>query len=475
MEEYSSTSDVDEAYSTLFATFATGRTKALDWRRWQLKQCWWMLEDNEERIIAALKQDLNRHALESMAAEIYTLKSDVQDHLKNLDEWTSTKRINSGFVMGCLGNARLRKQPLGVALIIGAWNFPLLLLLQPMIAAVAAGCCIMLKPSELSIHSQRLLQELVPRYLDQQAVKLVTAGPQQMSYILEKRFNQIFFTGSSKVARFITAAAAKHLTPTVLELGGQGPCIVSKLADIDFAAKRITCAKFTNAGQICLSVNHVFAEPEIVDQPIERMSYWNAQYLREGCQDMCRIINDRHFDRLSDLLSRTSGKIAYGGEHDKSTKFFHPTIVRDVEMDDSLLSEELFGPICPVIACSVSEAVDRTNKLPTPLALYIFSTDQAVTDKIIANTLSGGVTINNVFFHANLHNAPFGGVGESGYGAYHGKYGVDCFSHQRAVVAPPSWLDRFMSFTYPPYKTESTKYLTVKNSMGFKRGKTKEE
>ncbi|KIW80218.1 hypothetical protein Z517_06833 [Fonsecaea pedrosoi CBS 271.37] len=476
MATYSSVKEVDDAYSTLFSTFTTGRTKDHAWRRWQLKQVWWMLEDNEARIVEALKADLNRHPIEAVSAEVFTLKSDVLDHLKHLDEWTGTVPLDdAGFLMRHLGQARLRKEPLGVTLIIGAWNYPIQLLLQPMIAAIAAGCCIMLKPSELSVNSERLLKEMIPKYLDSSAIRLVTAGADQMPRLLEKRFNHVFFTGSNKVARFVAAAAAKHLTPVVLELGGQGPCIVTKSADVDFAAKRISYAKFTNAGQICLSVNHVFAEPEIVDQLLERLSYWNSQYLREGPGDMCRIVNERHFDRLSNLLDRSNGVVTYGGKHDKRTRFFHPTVVRDVVMGDSLMSDEIFGPITPVITCSVAEAIERTNKLPNPLALYLFSNDQAVIDETLAKTLSGGVTINNVFFHAVLHGAPFGGVGESGQGAYHGKYGVDCFSHSRAVVAPPSWMDRLMAFTFPPYNAKNLKYLTVKNSIGFRRGETMED
>lgn len=333
----------------------------------------------------------------------------------------------------------------------------------------------LLKPSELAMHSEKLLQELVPQYLDPLAIRIVTAGPAETGYILEKRFNQIFFTGSSRVARHITAAAAKHLTPTVLELGGQGPCIVAKSADIDLAARRITSAKFTNAGQICLTVNHVFAEPEIVDQLIERLSYWNDQYLSKGNDGMCRIVNERNFDRLMGLLEKTHGNVVYKGPQDREDKFIHPVIVKDVTLDDSLMSEELFGPILPVITTTVDKAIESINGLPDPLAIYIFSRNNAEVEQVMDRTLSGGVTINNVFFHATLHDTPFGGVGESGYGAYHGKHGIDCFSHSRAVVSPPTWLDRLMGFSYPPYSMKSLKHVAVKNTLGFKRGETLED
>jgi aldehyde dehydrogenase (NAD+) len=333
----------------------------------------------------------------------------------------------------------------------------------------------LLKPSEVSQKCSELLAELVPQYLDTSAIRLVTGGPSESTYLLSLRFDQIFFTGSSKIARFITAAAAKHLTPVVLELGGQGPTIVTKTADIDLAARRITWAKFMNAGQICLSVNHVFADPEIADKLVERLGYWNDQYLSQGNEYMCRIVNDRNFERLTDLLDRSNGKSVYGGQRIPAERYIAPTVVDHVTLDDSLLSEELFGPILPVVRMSAKDAVNAINSMPSPLALYIFSGDKHQTDWIIDSTISGGVTVNNVMIHAAVPNAPFGGVGEAGYGAYHGPHGIDCFSHRRVVVQPPKWLDKLMGFTYPPYSMKSLKWLVVKNSLGFKRGETLED
>lgn len=476
MTRYSSQAEVDEAHQRLHETFATGLTKKLTWRKWQLKQLWWLIEDNTDRIIAALKADLNRHPLESMAADISGLKKEILEHIKNLEKWTATAPIDAGRIGTRIFNARLRKEPLGVTLIIGAWNFPILLLLQPCIPAIAAGCCVLLKPSELSGHCERLLAELVPRYLDPRAVRLVSGGASETGYILTKKFNHIFFTGSSKVARIIAAAAARHLTPVVLELGGQGPAIVTKTSDVDFAARRIASAKFTNAGQICLSVNHVMVEPEVIEEFLERLAYHFMKSLEgEGKLQICRIINDRNFDRLCSLLATTSGKVVFGGKKDPKTRYLEPTVVRDITMQDSLMSEELFGPILPVITASLDEAVKITNSLPTPLALYVFGRDKEVIERTLDRTLSGGVTVNNVFFHASIGDAPFGGVGESGYGAYHGSHGIDCFSHKRAVVEPPKWMDKLMGFTYPPYRMEDVRKLSVRNKLGFKRGETMED
>ncbi|KAM0391240.1 hypothetical protein ACHAO7_011745 [Fusarium culmorum] len=475
-QRYSSQAEVNEAHATLHATFKTGLTKKLAWRKWQLKQLWWLIEDNEDRIIAALKADLNRHPIESVAADISNLKKEILEHIKNLEKWVATTAIDAGFIGTRLMNARLRKEPLGVTLIIGAWNFPFLLLLQPCIAAIAAGCCVLLKPSELAAHSEDLLAELVPKYLDPRAVRLESGGATETGYILSKKFNHIFFTGSSKVARIIAAAAAKNLTLVVLELGGQGPAIVTKSADVDFAARRIAAAKFTNAGQICLSVNHVFVEPEVAEQFLQRVAYHFSNLLKgEGKDHLCHIVNDRNFDRLRSVLEKFSGKVVHGGKKEAKSRYFEPTVVRDVTMQDSLMSEELFGPILPVITATLDEAISITNVLPTPLALYLFVRDHDVLEDTLDKTLSGGVTVDNVFFHASIGDAPFGGVGESGYGVYHGPHGVDCFSHKRAVVEPPKWMDKLMGFTYAPYDTKNVKKLAVSNSLGFKRGETMED
>lgn len=333
----------------------------------------------------------------------------------------------------------------------------------------------LLKPSELTVHAQDLLCKLVPKYLDQSAIRVVTGGAQETTFMLEMKFNHIFFTGSSKVAKFVSAAAAKHLTPVVLELGGQGPAIVTRSADINLAARRIAYAKFQNAGQICLCVNHVFAEPEIADELIEKMKYWNDQFLGKGDSHMTCIINDRHFSRLTGLLEKTSGELVYNGPSKPENRFFHPTIVDGVDMDDSLLSEEIFGPICPVIRASVDQAITSINSLPEPLALYIFGSDQKVIDDILDRTISGGVCINNVMFHAGVPGAPFGGVGNSGQGTYHGRYGVECFTHNRCVVDLPTWIDKLMGFMYAPYDEKYVSWFNVSNSIGFKRGETLED
>lgn len=471
---WTSEASFETAYSRLFETFSTGRTKKVAWRKWQLKQCWWMIVDNEAKMVEAMKTDLNRTAFESYTMDIGAIKKDILETLKHVEEWAADERIDAGFIMGTLGKARIRKEPLGVAFIIGAWNFPFLLCISPLLAAIAAGCCVMMKPSEVAAASQNLLVDMIRQYLDPQAVQVVTGGAKETTFMLKHRFDHIFYTGSVKVAGFITAAAARHLTPTVLELGGQGPAIITKSANIDLAAKRVAYVKFLNAGQICLSVNHVFADPSIHDSFVQRLAFWNDHFLSKGADQMVRV-NDRNFNRLDQILASTNGTISYGGERDLATRKFTPTVVTDVEISDSLLSEELFGPVCPVIKADYVTAYKQISKMPHPLGLYIFSSSQTEIDEILCNTNSGGVTINDCMIHAGVPNAPFGGVGSSGMGAYHGVYGFKAFTHMRTVVAMPTWLEGMMKFRYPPFSTENVKKVVVKNSLGFKRGETIED
>lgn len=495
MTTYTSKDDVDAIHSQLKETFATGLTKDLAWRKWQLKQCWWLVADNLDLIREALRQDLRKHPLEA-GFELNAVQSDILEHIKHLEDWTGTKPSpGAGLIFGWLGRGRVRKEPLGTTLIIGAWNAPIAVVLQPLVAALTAGCCAVLKPSELAPHTAAALAELVPKYLDPRAVRVVTGGPEETSHMLEKRWNHIFYTGSAKVARIIAAAAAKHLTPMVLELGGQGPCLVTKTADVDFAAKRIAWNSFFNAGQICMSVNHIFAEPEVAERLVERLAYWNGQLLKTpkaeagkvtGEDQLTQIINERHFDRIAGLLDKTSGEVVYGGleESNRASCVIHPTVVKlgpltqpggGSALKDSLMSEEIFGPVTPVITATVSEAISAINSMPEALALYIFTKDRAVTEHILDNTSSGGVTVNNLMMHAQMHGAPFGGVGESGYGAYHGAHGVEQFCHRRPVVEPPGWLDALTGFLYPPYGDAAAAKLDVKNTLGFKRGETLED
>ncbi|KAF2802844.1 aldehyde dehydrogenase [Mytilinidion resinicola] len=475
MSTYTTDAEFEDAYETIQRTFRSGKTKSLAWRKWQLKQIWWMIEDNEAEMVKALNTDLNRHEFETHFVEFMSMKNDVLDHLKHLEEWAADEIPDAGLIMGRLSGAHIRKEPLGVALIIGPWNFPITLTIQPLIAAVTAGCAVMLKPSEMAEASQNLMIKMIAKYLDQDAIRIVTGGARETGKILEHKFDEVFFTGSSKVARFITAATAKHLTPTVLELGGQGPAIVCESADLDLAARKIAWVKYLNAGQICLSVNHVFVHPNVHDQFIAKLEYWFEEFLKSGKEDMTTIINARNFDRLKGMMDRTRGKIVRGGTSNRDTLHISPTVITDVTMKDPLLEEELFGPILPVIKDNFRKAYQAINTLGHPLGIYIFSKNKAEIDEIISHTQSGGVTINEVMLHAGVPTAPFGGVGESGTGYYHGKHGFDAFTHTRTVVSPPGFLAKLLGFLQPPYDIKNIGKVKVANKGAFKRGETMED
>ncbi|PKS11614.1 hypothetical protein jhhlp_001764 [Lomentospora prolificans] len=467
---FSTTAEFDEAYAAVRAGFATGKTLDKKWRKRQLQKVYYMIEDNKERILEALQKDLNKHRYEAIM-EVNALQTDVLHTLDKLDAWTADERPGGDF-LNFMSRTTIRKEPLGVSLIIGAWNFPFVLLLQPMIAAIAAGCTIVLKPSDLAVASQDLILEIVPKYLEADAVRAISAGPKEMGYVLEHRFDQIFYTGSAHVAKIVSAAAAKHLTPVTLELGGQGPAIVTAKANVKLAAKRIAAAKLMNAGQVCLNVNHVFVDPAVHDEFIQHISAYYDEYLggRDGKPDyLTHIINERNFNRLETLLKGTSGKVAYEASRDSSTRFFGPVVVENVTMQDSLMSEELFGPILPVIKATMTEAVAIIRSMEHPLSLYPFTDSQAEKDYIVRSTKSGGVTFNDWFLHANAKDAPFGGVGNSGSGAYHGRFGILQFSHNRTYMDPPTWLDSIMSFRYPPYTLDASKKMETCGAAPFDR------
>ncbi|CAD6582030.1 MAG: hypothetical protein ASARMPREDX12_000737 [Alectoria sarmentosa] len=410
MSTYTDPEQIATAYSTLQQTFKTGKTKSIAWRKWQLKQVWWMVADNEEAMVRVLHSDLNRHDFESYWLDVGGVKRDILDHIKHLENWTADDIPDAGFLFGTLCGARIRKEPLGVILILGFYGGDLA------------------KVSGSGGHSDSHWR------------------PEGDRADLGASFRFDFYTGSSKIAKFVSAAAAKHLTPTVLELGGQAPCIVTGSADIDSAAKRITYSKFLNSGQICLAANHVFVDPSVHDKFVERAIHWLGQFLKgDGKDQETRIVNERNYDRLVGLVNQSRGKVAYGGDKSREDRYIQPTLVTNVNMQGE-----------------------------HPLGLYIFSTNQAEIDEILSKTSSGGVTVNDIMTHAGVPNTLFGGVGNSGTGAYHGRYGFDAFTHQRPVVYIPGWMDYLFAFRYPPYDKRHVSKITI-NKPGFKRGEGMED
>ncbi|KAJ6179834.1 hypothetical protein N7519_010295 [Penicillium mononematosum] len=458
---FSTTAEFDQAYQSVQGAFASGTTKNKEWRRRQLKRAWWMIEDNRKRICDALYTDLHKHYQEAYTGDCANTQADILRTLKKLDD---------PILSTSSGRATVRKEPLGVTLIIGAWNFPVTLLLQPMIAAIAAGCAVILKPSDVASATQDVLMDIIPQYMDQDAIRCVSAGPQEMGYILEHRFDHIFYTGSPNIAKIIHAAAAKHLTPVTLELGGQCPAIVAESADLDLTAKHIAATKFMNAGQICLNVNHVLVHPSLRDRLVADLIRHFDTFL--GGKDnnpeyYTHIINERNFDRLDNLLQQTSGEVVYGGQRIPQSRYFAPTIVTGVKPGDSLLSEELFGPILPIVDADFDTALSWTRAGEHPLAIYAFTTQDADKARILNETQSGGVTFNDCGLHIAARDVPFGGVGNSGQGRYHGPHGILTFSHLRTHInAVPS---RFSLRGIPPYSVQKAHKMMAPVTPPFDR------
>jgi aldehyde dehydrogenase (NAD+) len=347
-----------------------------------------------------------------------------------------------------------------VVLVIAPWNYPFQLAIAPAIAAVAAGNTVLLKPSEVAPHTSALIARWLPRYVDASCIRVIEGGVSETTKILEQRFDHIFYTGNGVVGRIVMTAAAKHLTPVTLELGGKSPCIVDRTADLDVAARRIVWGKFYNAGQTCVAPDHVLVEESVHDALLNRMVATLRSFYGDDPQasaDYGRIINGRHHARLLRLLEQ-SGTVVCGAEHDASDRYIAPTILKDVPLESAVMGEEIFGPILPVLSVpNVDAAIRIINDRPKPLALYIFSSDERTQQRVIERTSSGGMAINHVWLHLAVPGLPFGGVGESGMGAYHGRHGFETFSHRRGVLKKPTMVDP--DLLYPPYTATKSKWI----------------
>ena len=441
----------------LRATFAGGRTRSLEWRDGQLARLDQMLVREESAFLDALHTDLGKPSLEGWIADIAIARAEIKALRKNLRKWTAPEKVRLG-VAALPGTGRVVREPLGVALIIGPWNYPLQLVIVPLAGALAAGCAAVLKPSDLAPATAAVLARAVPKYLDTDAVAVVEGGVAETTALLEQRWDTIFYTGNGAVGRIVARAAAEHLTPVTLELGGKSPVIVDRDANLDVAAKRIAWGKLLNAGQTCVAPDHVLVHEAVHDQLVEGIARaTRAMYGEDPARspDYARIVNERHFDRVVRLIDDAgpSGRvatIASGGERVRENRYIAPTVLTDVADDAPVMDEEIFGPVLPVVAVAdVDAAIARVNAGDKPLALYAFSESKTTLDHIVATTSSGGVALNHVVLQLASPSLPFGGVGESGYGAYHGRDNVDAFSHRRSVLRKPTKGD--LPLLYPPF------------------------
>ncbi len=420
----------------------------------QLRQLKRLLEENDDSISAALAADLGKSPIESYATETSFVIGEVEHAVEHIGTWMQPTRVRVPLTLRP-GNARVIRQPLGVVLVIAAWNYPIHLTFAPLVGVLAAGNTAVLKPSESAPASSSLIAELVPRYLDERVVQVVEGGVDETTAVLAEQFDHIIYTGGASVARIVMGAAAAHLTPVTLELGGKSPAIVAADADIEVAARRITWGRFTNAGQTCVAPDYVLVARAVEDRFLGAVLRSVHDFYGENPKtsaDYGRIINDRHFDRLTRLLDAGGYEaVVTGGSGDRGSRYFAPTVLAGVSPDAAVMAEEIFGPILPVITVdNVDEAVSFVNDRPHPLALYVFTEDPPTAERVIERTRSGGVSINHTMVHLGVPDLPFGGVGASGIGAYHGEAGFDRFSHRRAVLAKATKPDP--SVTYPPYK-----------------------
>jgi aldehyde dehydrogenase (NAD+) len=451
------TTSAPDTVNRLRAAFNSGRTRSLEWRDQQLARLHELLTREEDTLLAALAADLGKPALEGWIADIGIVLGEVKTLRKNLRRWTGSEKVKLT-IANQPGRGRIVREPLGVALIVGPWNYPLQLVLLPLAGALAAGCTACIKPSELAPASSAALARLVPQYLDNDAVAVVQGGVPETTALLEQRWDTIFYTGNGAVGRVVARAAAEHLTPVTLELGGKSPVIVDRDANLAVAAKRIAWGKFLNAGQTCVAPDHVLVHEAVHDELVDRIvAASRAMYGDDPARsaDYARMVNQRHFDRVVRLIDDAgpSGRvptIAAGGERVRENRYIAPTVLTDVADDAPVMGEEIFGPVLPVIpVADVGAAIARVNATDKPLALYAFSENQATLDRIVANTSSGGVALNHVVLQLASPSLPFGGVGESGYGAYHGQSNIDAFSHRRSVLSKPTKLDP--PLLYPPF------------------------
>jgi len=450
--------DFSALFSNLTATFNSGKTRDLAWRRQQLKAVTRMMDERESDLFDALQSDLGKCAMESFTTETSYVSGDAAYSCKNLSKWTRKTRVSTPIV-GQPGKSWVQPEPLGVVLIIGAWNYPVQLNLAGMSAAIAAGNCVIIKPSELAPVTSALLARLVPEYLDPDCVKVVEGAVPETTALLDLPFDHILYTGGGNVARIVMAAAAKNLTPVTLELGGKSPCIVLPDANLEATAKRIAWGKFTNAGQTCIAPDYILTDADteslllpLIQKSIQEMFGHDPQ----TSESYGRMVNDRHFERVSGLIA--SGHVAIGGQVDASDKYIEPTVLTDVGADSDIMRGEIFGPVLPIVrADNLEEAIAFIRSGDKPLAAYVFTNDKGAEKKFLEQVSCGNACINDVMMFMTVHELPFGGVGPSGMGAYSGRCGFETFSHMKAVMKRGWWPD--LDIRYAPYTEKKFKFL----------------
>lgn len=438
--------------------FATHQTKDPEFRVTQLKKLRQSIVAYEERMMEALQQDLGKHPLESYATEIGFVLKSLSSMIKKVPKWTKDQRVRTPFFLWP-SSSRIHYEPYGTVLVIGPFNYPFQLLIEPLVGALAAGNCAVIKPSELTPNFSRVVSEMIKQTFDSNYVSIVEGSVDTNNALLSCPFDYIFFTGSEKVGKIVMQAAAQHLTPVTLELGGKSPAIVTEEADVRLAARRIIWGKTINAGQTCVAPDYVVVHQRVKDAFIQEARNALEEFYGtriEKSDSYGRIVNEKHFIRLADLMEQTQDEWLFGGEINPDDRYIEPTLL-EASWKSASMEEEIFGPILPVIAYTNLDAViAEINKKAKPLAMYIFSQNKQQQNKIIRETSSGGLCINNTVMHLVSDNMPFGGVGMSGIGVYHGKYSFETFSNARSILSSKK-LDT--PFIFPPYTEKNLQWI----------------
>lgn len=448
-----------ERVAALRTFFLAGATRSLDWRRGQLVALRRMFVEREADFREALHEDLRKPRGEAYLSEIGFCISEIDHAIRHLGSWAKRQRVAAPvFVQP--GSAWVEWEPLGVCLILGAWNYPIQLTLGPLVPCIAAGNTALIKPPPAAAAVFRALREHLPRYISSEAF-YVTDVEEERDHetLLSQRYDKIFYTGGDRVGRIVMAAAARHLTPVTLELGGKSPCLVDKSARLPVAARRIAYGRFMNAGQTCIAPDYVLAHQSILEPLLEELTAAIRSFYGPDPQispDYARIINEHHFERLRGLLENQ--RIVTGGRVDPADRYIAPTVLCEVRPDSPVMQEEIFGPILPVLAVGgVEEAIRFVNTREKPLALYVFAEDRTVAARVFAQTSSGAAVLNQTVLHCAVPGLPFGGVGSSGMGKYHGRWGFEAFSNPKAVLEQSAAID--LSLPYPPSTPKKTAIL----------------
>ena len=433
-----------------------GLTRTAGWRQLQLKRLSDLLEEHEDEVIEALSSDLAKPPTEAIF-EIIAIRQELKLAQEKLKEWMRPKRIRTPISLKP-GMSWIQNEPLGCILIIGPWNYPFSLTIQPLVSALAAGNTAVLKPSENAPATSKLISKIINKHMPSNVVKVVEGDGEVASALLKESFDHIFFTGGGEIGKKVMTAAAERLVPVTLELGGKSPAIVIGGADLSTTARRLIWGKGLNAGQTCIAPNHLLVQTDLLEPLLKELkkelhSLYGVNPIESS--DLGKIVNDYHFKRLSSLLKSSLDKcqVLLGGQIDKNQRKIAPTLIKLTESKDPLLKDELFGPILPILSVSnLNEAIDLIRSQPKPLAIYMFGGSKEEKTSLLERTNSGGVCFDDLVIQAGIPELPFGGVGLSGTGSYHGKAGFEVFSHLKSVLNRPFWLD--INFRYPPYKLD---------------------